>query len=92
MYNVSVLGTLRSRSLVLPEPTLTAARAGALGLLFPGAGLIAVGKIPATLAFLVTLIGVPVTLFVWFAMGGVLFPLLLWFGSLFLQLPWPATF
>ena len=58
-----------------------AARAGALGLLFPGAGLIAVGNIPATLAFLVTLIGIPVTLFVWFAMGGVLFPLLLWFGS-----------
>ena len=58
-----------------------AARAAALGLLFPGAGLIAVGSIPSLLAFAVTLIGIPVTLFVWFAMGGVLFPLLLWFGS-----------
>ena len=56
-------------------------RAAALGLLFPGAGLIAVGSIPAMLAFFVTIIGIPVTLFVWFAMGGVLFPLLLWFGS-----------
>ena len=56
-------------------------RAGALGLLFPGAGLTAVGSIPSVLAFLATLIGIPVTLFVWFAMGGVLFPLLLWFGS-----------
>ena len=56
-------------------------RAAALGLLFPGAGLVAVGSIPAILAFLVTLVGIPVTLFVWFAMGGVLFPLLLWFGS-----------
>lgn len=56
-------------------------RAAALGLLFPGAGLIAVGSIPAIFAFIVTLIDIPVTLFVWFAMGGVLFPLLLWFGS-----------
>ncbi|KAL8688797.1 MAG: hypothetical protein Q9224_004797, partial [Gallowayella concinna] len=58
-----------------------AARAAALGLLFPGAGLIAVGNIPATIAFVLTLIGIPITLFVWFAMGGVLFPLLLWFGT-----------
>ncbi|KAL8678760.1 MAG: hypothetical protein Q9186_004911 [Xanthomendoza sp. 1 TL-2023] len=58
-----------------------AARAAALGLLFPGAGLIAVGNIPATIAFILTLIGIPITLFVWFAMGGVLFPLLLWFGT-----------
>lgn len=58
-----------------------AARTGALGLLFPGAGLIAVGNIPATLAFIFTLVGIPVTLFVWFAVGGVLFPLLLEFDS-----------
>jgi len=58
-----------------------ALRVAALGLLFPGAGLVAAGTIPSLLAFVVTLIGIPVTLFVWFAMGGVLFPLLLWFGS-----------
>lgn len=59
----------------------TALRASALGLLFPGAGLVAVGTIPAIVAFVVTMVGIPVTLFVWFAMGGVLFPLMLWFGS-----------
>ena len=59
----------------------TAFRATALGLLFPGAGLVAVGSVPAAAAFVATIIGIPVTLFVWFAMGGVLFPLLLWFGS-----------
>ncbi|KAK5298068.1 hypothetical protein LTR99_007757 [Exophiala xenobiotica] len=59
----------------------TALRAVALGMLFPGAGLVAVCTIPSLFAFVVTLIGIPVTLFVWFAMGGVLFPLLLWFGS-----------
>lgn len=58
-----------------------AVRAGALGLLFPGAGLIAVATIPSLIAFVFTIVGIPVTLFVWFAMGGVLFPLLLWFGS-----------
>lgn len=58
-----------------------ALRAAALGLLFPGAGLVAVCTIPSLAAFVVTLIGIPLTLFVWFAMGGVLFPLLLWFGS-----------
>jgi hypothetical protein len=59
----------------------TALRAVTLGMLFPGAGLVAVCTIPSLLAFVVTLIGIPVTLFVWFAMGGVLFPLLLWFVS-----------
>ncbi|CAK7231282.1 hypothetical protein SBRCBS47491_007878 [Sporothrix bragantina] len=58
-----------------------ALRASALGLLFPGAGLLAVGTIPALAAMIVTLVGIPVTLFVWFAMGGVLFPLLLWIGA-----------
>lgn len=59
----------------------TALRAAALGLLFPGAGLLAVGTIPALVSFVLTIVGIPITLFVWFAMGGVLFPLLLWFGS-----------
>lgn len=61
--------------------TTPAYRAVALGLLFPGAGLIAVGTIPSLIAFIGTLAGIPVTLFVWFAMGGVLFPLIVWFGS-----------
>lgn len=59
----------------------TAIRAATLGLLFPGAGFIAVGTIPSILLFALTIIGIPITLFTWFAMGGVLFPLLLWFGS-----------
>ncbi|KAF2635183.1 hypothetical protein P280DRAFT_462019 [Massarina eburnea CBS 473.64] len=59
----------------------TALRATALGLLFPGAGLVAVATIPSLLAFVMTIVGIPITLFVWFAMGGVVFPLLLWFGS-----------
>ncbi|KAK7190641.1 hypothetical protein DPSP01_007295 [Paraphaeosphaeria sporulosa] len=59
----------------------TALRAMALGLLFPGAGLVSVATIPSLFAFVLTIVGIPITLFVWFAMGGVLFPLLLWFGS-----------
>lgn len=59
------------------NPKSPAFRAGALGLLFPSAGLLAVGNVPSILAFIITLIGIPVKLFVRFAMRGVLFPLLL---------------
>ncbi|KAG9775435.1 hypothetical protein KCU88_g5095, partial [Aureobasidium melanogenum] len=56
-------------------------RAAALGLLFPGAGFIGVGTLPAFAAFLVSLVLFPVTIFIWFAMGGIFFPLALWLGS-----------
>lgn len=56
-------------------------RAGSLGLLFPGAGLIAVFTIPSILAFLVSTALIPVVLFAWFGAGGVLFPILLWVGT-----------
>ncbi|KAH7085825.1 hypothetical protein BKA63DRAFT_560455 [Paraphoma chrysanthemicola] len=57
------------------------ARAAGLGLLFPGAGFVAVGTIPSILALLVTLASVPLILFMWFGCGGLAFPLLLWIGS-----------
>ncbi|KIW16508.1 hypothetical protein PV08_06563 [Exophiala spinifera] len=59
----------------------TAYRAAALGLLFPGAGFIGVGTIPALGAFLLTLVLFPITIFMWFAMGGIFFPIALWLGS-----------
>lgn len=52
-----------------------------MGLLFPGAGFIGVGTIPALGAFLLTLVLFPVTIFIWFAMGGIFFPIALWIGS-----------
>lgn len=56
-------------------------RAAGLGLLFPGAGFIAVCTIPSILAFILTLAAVPVILFMWFGCGGLAFPLALWIGS-----------
>jgi hypothetical protein len=62
----------------LDSPSL---RAAGLGLLFPGAGLIAVGTIPSILTFIVSTALIPVVLFAWFGAGGVAFPLLLWTGT-----------
>ena len=56
-------------------------RAGSLGLLFPGAGLIAVFTIPAIFAFIVSMALIPLVMFAWFGAGGVLFPMLLWVGT-----------
>ena len=58
-----------------------AVRASSLGLLFPGAGLIAVATIPSIFAFLVSTALIPLVLFAWFGAGGVLFPALLWVGT-----------
>ena len=56
-------------------------RAAALGLLFPGAGLIAVGTIASILSFVLTTAAIPLVLFAWFGAGGLFFPLFLWSSS-----------
>ncbi|KAF2109643.1 hypothetical protein BDV96DRAFT_231304 [Lophiotrema nucula] len=53
-------------------------RAAALGLLFPGAGLVAVCTIPSLLAFVISTAAIPVCLFAWFGAGGIAFPIFLW--------------
>lgn len=58
-------------------------RTAGLGLLFPGAGFVAVCTIPSILGLLVTLAAVPVIIFMWFGCGGLAFPISLWTGSLF---------
>ena len=62
----------------LQNPSL---RAAGVGLLFPGAGLLAVGTVPSVTAFLISTALVPVVMFLWFACGGIAFPILLWSGS-----------
>lgn len=57
-------------------------RVAGLGLLFPGAGFVAVCTVPSVLAFIVTLAAVPVILFMWFGCGGLAFPITLWMCSL----------
>lgn len=57
------------------------ARTAGLGLLFPGAGFVAVCTLPSILALVVTLASVPLILFMWFGCGGLAFPILLWAGS-----------
>lgn len=57
-------------------------RAAGLGLLFPGAGFLAVCTVPSILALVFTLAAVPVILFMWFGCGGLAFPIALWTGSL----------
>lgn len=59
-------------------------RAAGLGLLFPGAGLIAVCTIPAIIAFIVSTALIPLVLFAWFGCGGVTFPIGLWSGTVLL--------
>lgn len=56
-------------------------RAGSLGLLFPGAGLIAVLSIPSIISFLISTALIPLVLFAWFGAGGLLFPIVLWVGT-----------
>lgn len=56
-------------------------RVAGLGLLFPGAGFVAVCTIPSILALALTLAAVPLILFMWFGCGGLAFPILLWVGS-----------
>ncbi|KAJ9612110.1 hypothetical protein H2200_003707 [Cladophialophora chaetospira] len=62
----------------LESPAL---RAASLGLLFPGAGLVAVCTIPSILSFVLSTALIPVVLFVWFGMGGLAFPITLWAGT-----------
>jgi hypothetical protein len=57
------------------------ARVAGIGLLFPGAGFVAVCTIPSILALFLTLSAVPLILFMWFGCGGLIFPILLWVGS-----------
>ena len=59
----------------------SALRAAALGLVFPGAGLFAVGTFPSLILFVLTEIAIPLALFAWFGAGGLFFPLALWTGS-----------
>ncbi|KAF1816396.1 hypothetical protein P152DRAFT_121713 [Eremomyces bilateralis CBS 781.70] len=59
-------------------------RAAALGVLFPGAGFIAVGTIWSVLAFIVSTALLPLLLFAWFASGGVSLPLALYLGDILL--------
>ncbi|KAH0846704.1 hypothetical protein FOPE_11145 [Fonsecaea pedrosoi] len=58
-----------------------ALRAAGLGLLFPGAGLVAVCTIPSILSFVVSCALIPLVLFAWFGMGGLVFPIALWVGT-----------
>ena len=56
-------------------------RAGSLGLLFTGAGLVVFLSIPSMVAFLVSTAMIPLVLFAWFGTGGLLFPIVLWVGT-----------
>ncbi|KAK3065146.1 hypothetical protein LTS18_008298 [Coniosporium uncinatum] len=60
----------------------TSVRAAALGLLFPGAGLVAVCTIPSILAFIISTGCIPLALFAWFGCGGIAFPVFLWTGTI----------
>lgn len=57
-------------------------RAAALGLLFPGAGLVAACTVFSILSFIVSTAMLPLILFAWFGCGGVAFPIALWTGTL----------
>lgn len=61
--------------------TAPAVRAAALGMVFPGAGLFAVGTVPSMILFGLTMAGIPLVLFAWFGAGGLFFPIALWTGS-----------
>lgn len=56
-------------------------RAAGLGLVFPGAGLVAVATIPAAIAFVLSTVSIPLVLFAWFGAGGLFFPIALWTGT-----------
>lgn len=57
-----------------------------LGLLFPGAGFIAIGSFASVFGLLLSITAIPLTLFAWFACGGIIFPLFLWSSSAFLAM------
>jgi hypothetical protein len=57
-------------------------RAAGLGLLFPGAGLVAACSISSVLGFLLSTALIPVVLFAWFGCGGITFPIVLWTGTM----------
>lgn len=61
------------------------ARAASLGLLFPGAGLVAISTIPSIVVFIISTALIPLVLFAWFGAGGVFFPILLWTSSTLLS-------
>jgi hypothetical protein len=52
-----------------------------LGLLFPGAGFVAVCTVSSILALVLTLAAIPLILFMWFGCSGLVFPNVLWVGS-----------
>lgn len=56
-------------------------RAAALGMLFPGAGFLAVFTIPSVLSLIVSTALFPLCMFAWFGAGGVFFPIALWTGT-----------
>lgn len=60
-------------------------RAAGIGLLFPGAGLVAAGTLSSAIAFVVSTALVPLVMFIWFACGGIAFPLSLWVGTTILS-------
>jgi hypothetical protein len=57
-------------------------RAAGLGMLFPGAGLIAACSISAVLGFVLSTALIPLVLFAWFGCGGIAFPIGLWTGTI----------
>jgi hypothetical protein len=57
-------------------------RAAGLGLLFPGAGLIAACSISSVLGFVLSTALLPLVLFAWFGCGGIAFPIVLWTGTM----------
>lgn len=56
-------------------------RAAGLGLLFPGAGLVAACTVASVAGFLLSTALIPVVLFAWFGCGGIAFPIVLWTGT-----------
>jgi hypothetical protein len=56
-------------------------RAAGLGLLFPGAGLVAASTVTSLVGFLFSTALIPLVMFAWFGCGGITFPIVLWTGT-----------
>lgn len=56
-------------------------RAASIGLLFPGAGLVAACTPLALISFVISTVSIPLVLFAWFGCGGITFPIGLWTGT-----------
>jgi hypothetical protein len=56
-------------------------RAAGLGLLFPGAGLVAACTATSLVGFLFSTALIPLVIFAWFGCGGITFPIALWAGT-----------